>query len=268
MPVKLNSSGGGSVTLDVPATGTNTTLTLPITGGSIAGAGSITTSGLTQTTSRLLGRTTAGTGAVEEITVGTGLSLSAGTLATSGGSQLQEQLFTASGSWTAPTGVTRAYAVVIGGGGGGQGGINSSCAGDSPPGGFGGAAVGMVTVTPGTTYTITIGGGGTGGVSGAQSGTSGGTSSFGALMSATGGAGGGGPGGANGSGSGGTLRNLNSRAAYISPFGGSSPRSAGAAPAAWSTSSNFPAGAGGFGGAAFSNASGAHGGIVYIQWVG
>jgi hypothetical protein len=126
----------------------------------------------------------------------------------------------------------------------------------------------MVTVTPGTTYTITIGGGGTGGVSGAQSGTSGGTSSFGALMSATGGAGGGGPGGANGSGSGGTLRNLNSRAAYISPFGGSSPRSAGAAPAAWSTSSNFPAGAGGFGGAAFSNASGAHGGIVYIQWVG
>jgi len=182
--------------------------------------------------------------------------------------QLQEQLFTASGSWTAPTGVTRVYAVVIGGGGGGQGGVNSSCAGDNPPGGFGGAAVGTVTVTPGTTYTITIGGGGTGGVSGSQSGTSGGTSSFGALMSATGGAGGGGPGGANGSGSGGTLRNLNSRAAYISPFGGSSFRSGGTAPAAWSTSSSFPAGAGGNGGAPFSNASGAHGGIVYIQWVG
>jgi hypothetical protein len=80
MPVKLNSSAGGSVTLDVPATATDTTLTLPVTGGSLAGAGPITTSGLTQNTSRLLGRTTAGTGAVEEITVGAGLSLSGGTL--------------------------------------------------------------------------------------------------------------------------------------------------------------------------------------------
>lgn len=43
--------------------------------------GSVTTSGLTQNTARILGRTTASSGAVEEITVGTGLSLSAGTLA-------------------------------------------------------------------------------------------------------------------------------------------------------------------------------------------
>lgn len=42
--------------------------------------GLITASGLTQSTARLLGRTTASTGAVEEITVGTGLSLAAGTL--------------------------------------------------------------------------------------------------------------------------------------------------------------------------------------------
>ena len=42
--------------------------------------GSITTSGLTQTTARLLGRTTASAGAVEEITVGAGLTLSAGML--------------------------------------------------------------------------------------------------------------------------------------------------------------------------------------------
>jgi len=46
--------------------------------------GLITASGLTQSTARLLGRTTASTGAVEEITVGTGLTLSAGTL-TGGG---------------------------------------------------------------------------------------------------------------------------------------------------------------------------------------
>jgi len=39
---------------------------------------------LTMATARLLGRTTAGTGAVEEISVGTGLSLTAGTLSNSG----------------------------------------------------------------------------------------------------------------------------------------------------------------------------------------
>jgi len=51
-----------------------------------AASGSITASGLTQATARILGRTTASTGAVEEITVGSGLSLSAGELsATSSG---------------------------------------------------------------------------------------------------------------------------------------------------------------------------------------
>jgi hypothetical protein len=42
--------------------------------------GAITGSGLTMATSRLLGRTTASSGAVEEISVGTGLTLSGGTL--------------------------------------------------------------------------------------------------------------------------------------------------------------------------------------------
>src|SRR6185436_7728112 len=45
-----------------------------------AASGAITSSGLTQATARLLGRTTASTGAIEEITVGTGLSLAAGSL--------------------------------------------------------------------------------------------------------------------------------------------------------------------------------------------
>ena len=35
--------------------------------------------------SKLLGRSTAGTGAIEEITIGSGLSLSAGTLSATGG---------------------------------------------------------------------------------------------------------------------------------------------------------------------------------------
>jgi hypothetical protein len=51
-----------------------------------AASGSITTSGLTQATARILGRTTASTGAVEEITIGSGLSLSSGELSATGGS--------------------------------------------------------------------------------------------------------------------------------------------------------------------------------------
>ena len=43
-------------------------------------AGLITSSGLTMATNRILGRTTAATGSIEEITIGTGLSLSAGNL--------------------------------------------------------------------------------------------------------------------------------------------------------------------------------------------
>ena len=45
-----------------------------------AASGAITSSGNTMTSSRLLGRTTASTGAIEEITVGTNLTLSGGTL--------------------------------------------------------------------------------------------------------------------------------------------------------------------------------------------
>lgn len=47
--------------------------------------GSVTNGGLTQNTARILGRTTAGEGAVEEITVGTGLQLTGGELSAPGG---------------------------------------------------------------------------------------------------------------------------------------------------------------------------------------
>jgi hypothetical protein len=57
---------------------THTHVVADVTGA--AASGSITTSGLTQATARILGRTTASTGAVEEITIGSGLSLSAGEL--------------------------------------------------------------------------------------------------------------------------------------------------------------------------------------------
>jgi hypothetical protein len=73
---------------------TNTYLTTAVTsvgttglisGGPITTTGTITTS---MNTNKLVGRSTAGTGIMEEITVGTGLSLSAGTLTASGASPL------------------------------------------------------------------------------------------------------------------------------------------------------------------------------------
>lgn len=51
----------------------------------LARAGLATAAGLTMNTGKLLGRSTAGTGALEELTVGTGLSLTGGTLSVSGG---------------------------------------------------------------------------------------------------------------------------------------------------------------------------------------
>jgi hypothetical protein len=48
-------------------------------------SGALTSSGFTMSTARLLGRTTASSGAVEEISIGSGLTLSGGTLAASGG---------------------------------------------------------------------------------------------------------------------------------------------------------------------------------------
>jgi phage-related tail fiber protein len=61
--------------------------------------GGITSTGLTMTTARLLGRTTASTGAIEEITVGSGLSLSGGTLTASAVSILTGSVV----AWTTST---------------------------------------------------------------------------------------------------------------------------------------------------------------------
>jgi hypothetical protein len=63
---------------------THTHVVADVTGA--AASGSITTSGLTQATARILGRTSSGTGSIEEIQIGSGLSLSAGELSATGGS--------------------------------------------------------------------------------------------------------------------------------------------------------------------------------------
>ena len=51
-----------------------------------ASTGAVTGTGITMSTACILGRSTAGTGAIEEITIGSGLTLTAGTLTASGGS--------------------------------------------------------------------------------------------------------------------------------------------------------------------------------------
>ena len=111
-------------------------------------------------------------------------------------------------TWTAPTGVTNVEVLVVAGGGGGG----------SQHGGGGGAGGliyrGNYTVTPGTSYTVTVGAGGAGGTTSGNAGTNGSNSVFDSLTAIGGGAGGGwanGPAGASsvgrsgGSGGGGCL---------------------------------------------------------------
>jgi hypothetical protein len=92
-------------------------------------------------------------------------------------------VFTSSGTWTVPAGVTKCKVTVVGGGGGSPDPANYSFT-NSAGGGAGGAAIKICSITPGVNITITVGSGGTGGypVSG------GGTSSFGSFCSASGGA--------------------------------------------------------------------------------
>lgn len=101
------------------------------------------------------------------------------------------QIFTSSGTFTVPTGVTAVKVTCIGGGGGG-GGYSALATAYIVSAGGGGAGAGIRFVTgltPGGTVSVTIGGGGAGGTAG--TGSTGGTSSFGAYISCTGGTGGG-----------------------------------------------------------------------------
>lgn len=86
-------------------------------------------------------------------------------------------------SWTAPTGVTQVEVLVVGGGGGGGG--------NKAGGGGGGGVIynSAYTVTPGSSYTVTVGAGGAGANGSTNAGSTGGSSVFDALT-ATGGGGG------------------------------------------------------------------------------
>lgn len=103
------------------------------------------------------------------------------------------QVFTADGTFTAPTGIYTVYVTMTGGGGGGGG----SYGGDSGGGGGSAAYVShmILPVTPGNSYSVTVGAAGTYGASGAWGGT-GGNSTFQndyGTITVNGGDGGGGP---------------------------------------------------------------------------
>lgn len=82
-----NATTTPAITLSTTVTGlvkgNGTAISAASAGTDYVAPGAITSSGLTMATARLLGRTTASTGAVEEITVGTGLLLSGGSLSNS-----------------------------------------------------------------------------------------------------------------------------------------------------------------------------------------
>ena len=124
-------------------------------------------------------------------------------LAAGGSTPPTIQTFTASGTWTKPTGCKTIKVTVVGGGGGGGNTTTSSSYSSGGGGGGGGTSIQFIDVSAVSSVSVTVGSGG-------SSASSGGTSSFGAYCSATGGGGGSTGGlraaaGTGGTGSGGAL---------------------------------------------------------------
>lgn len=178
--------------------------------------------------------------------------------------------FTASGSWTCPEGVTTVYIDACGGGGGSA----YSSPGATGGGGGGGAAAvigASISVTPGVTYTVTIGGPGAAGTSSSVNGVAGGATSFGSLLVLNGGGGGlssagAGVGGGTG-GNAGTAGVLNGGLSFGGSGGGCVLGNGGAG-GSGAMFGTIPGQYGGGGGGGANGGSGARGayGILKLRW--
>ena len=287
-----SSTGAGSVVLNTSPTLASPTLNSPtinngsisnaaITGGSVS---SLTTplgvaSGGTGASSLTANAVVVGngTGAVSTVSPGTSGNVltSNGTTwvsSAAGGGQIQTQILTVgSGTWTAPTGVTKVFVAVVGGGGGGVQGYSGGTV--AYGGGTGGSAIGEYTVAPGTGYSYTVGAGGNAVNSSSftGSGVAGGATSFSTFISATGGGAGSNNlgNGTSGSGSSGTLRNGSGNQYVIgTPLSGPNVLYTGGLSAqVWGVTSAFFTGSGGYS----DGVSASYGGIsgaIYLMWVG
>jgi len=151
----------------------------------VSATAAIEVSKLSQATNRILGRTTAGTGSVEGLSVAGNLTLASGTLTSL---SPQVDIFKVSGStfefpWTRPTGATAFRFEVVAAGGGGGAGIKvaaSTASSGGGAGGSGGYSRAEISASDlpssGETYTVTVGRGGSGGIAGSTNATAGGDS--------------------------------------------------------------------------------------------
>lgn len=145
-------------------------------------------------TSRILGRTTAGSGDIEELTATSPLSLGSGALSLVGRTLIGVTRFSSSGTWTKPSGCNAVIVYCMGAGGGGGGALaNAAELAVGAGGGAGAYTINFITTGLGATETVTVGAGGNGGsvtTTIPYQGEDGTASSFGAHASAAGGLGG------------------------------------------------------------------------------
>lgn len=203
------------------------------------------------------------------------------------GSSVNLQVFTASGTYTVPSGITKIKVTCVGagGGGGGSSGVGENVASG---GGGGGTSVKVLTVTPAAAHTVTIGAAGTAGASNGGTGGTGGDTTFGTgpLLTGKGGVGGVDGGGSSiAGGIGGAISSAdysiageNGKPGFIAQVGSTSLSGAGGHSLyGHGGNSVFASGAGqvgkgygsGGGGAFRSNAGGAGtAGLCLVEWVG